>query len=374
MNLKPRIVLEFRQYMEKDVVAFLFTPQDTLTKTIKTLKGIGWNPTDNYWYITKEDFRLSNVFELLKDFVYLDYSKIKNKKEFMNKVAISKKTNIREIPQAYKDLLQQKRYSKNTQKSYLSYFREFINYFDKKELAGISKEEINSYILKLIKDKNISASQQNQRINSIKFYYEKVLGKTKEYYNIERPIKEKKLPNVLSTDEVIKIINSVNNIKHKAILCTLYSAGLRRSEVLDLKPEHFDSKRMMIKIEGAKGKKDRYTILSTSLLTLLREYFKKYKPKKWLFEGQSGGKYSGQSISKILHKAVESSGLKKHVTPHTLRHSFATHLLEQGVDLRYIQEILGHESSKTTEIYTHVSNSELGKIINPFDKIENLKK
>jgi site-specific recombinase XerD len=157
------------------------------------------------------------------------------------------------------------------------------------------------------------------------------------------------------------------NLKHRCILITIYSGGLRRSELINLRPEDIDSERKLIKIRDSKGKKDRYTILSDKLLFLLREYHNRYRPVNWLFEGQSGNRYSASSIENIFRAAVKKAGIGKYVTPHSLRHSFATHLLEQGINLRYIQEILGHNSSKTTEIYTHVAMHELGNIKNPMD-------
>jgi len=267
----------------------------------------------------------------------------------------------------YKKLLIQKRYSANTQRIYCHYFGDFINYFSTAEIDNLTKEEINKYILTLIKKHNISISQQNQRINAIKFYYEKILGRKKQYYELHRPHKEHKLPKVLSKNEVKQILNSCSNIKHKCILMIIYSAGLRRSELLNLTVSDIDSERMVILINGAKGKKDRISLLSDNLLQLLRQYYKEYKPNKYLFEGQNGGKYSPTSIANILKKAALKAGIKKKVTPHMLRHSFATHLLEQGTDLRYIQELLGHNSSKTTEIYTHVSKRAIDQIKNPID-------
>jgi integrase len=171
--------------------------------------------------------------------------------------------------------------------------------------------------------------------------------------------------------ELLKILNSVDNLKHKAILMLVYSAGLRVGEVVKLKPEDIDSKRMLIHIKGAKGRKDRYTLLSEKTLEVLREYWRQYKPDKWLFEGARAGRYlSTRTVEKILEHACEKADIKKDVSVHTLRHSFATHLLEGGTDLRYIQELLGHTSSKTTEIYTHVSTKSLGKIKSPLDSLE----
>ncbi len=176
-----------------------------------------------------------------------------------------------------------------------------------------------------------------------------------------------KLPKVLSKSEVKRMIENTENIKHKCILALLYSTGLRRSELLSLRLMDIDSERMVINIKGAKGKKDRISLLSNDMLKMLREYYKKYTPKEYLFEGANGKQYSETSVSKILKNAAKRAGIRKNVTPHMLRHSFDTHLLEQGTDLRYIQELLGHKSSKTTEIYTHISIKAIENIKNPLD-------
>jgi len=278
---------------------------------------------------------------------------------------------MHEAMKKYTNLLVQKRYSKNTIKTYCIYFKDFLNYFEVEKIKDVTTSQINSYILEMINSRNISISQQNQRINAIKFYYEKVLGREKQYYELHRPNKEQKLPKILSKNEVKSILNSCTNIKHKSILMLIYSAGLRRSELLNLSIPDIDSERMVINIKGAKGMKDRISLLSENLLELLRDYYKEYKPKKYLFEGQNGGKYSATSVANILKKASFKAGIRKTVSPHMLRHSFATHLLEQGTDLRYIQELLGHNSSKTTEIYTHVSKKAIDKIRNPVDDFFN---
>ncbi len=236
----------------------------------------------------------------------------------------------------YKSLLEQKRYSINTQRIYCHYFKDFLNYFNTENIDSITKKEINDYILVLIKSQKISSSQQNQRINAIKFYYEKVLGREKQYYELYRPKKEHKLPKVLSKSEVKRIFDVTTNLKHKSILMLIYSAELRRSELLNLLPYDIDSERMIIRINGAKGKKDRISLLSDNLLQLLRIYYKELKPKQYLFEGQKGGQYSPTSVANILKNATLKARIKKKVTPHMLRHSFVTHLLEQGTDLRYI--------------------------------------
>ena len=174
---------------------------------------------------------------------------------------------------------------------------------------------------------------------------------------------------MLSEEEVTLILNATQNLKHKALLITIYSAGLRISEVINLKIKDIDSQRMQIRVEQGKGKKDRYTLLSAKNLQLLRKYFIEYKPKIWLFEGANGEMYSKKSIQIMLKKAVDKVGIKKHITVHTLRHSFATHLLEAGTDLRYIQSLLGHANSKTTEIYTHITTKGFDQIKSPLDNL-----
>ena len=273
-----------------------------------------------------------------------------------------------QLPSGYLELLRRKRYSQSTITTYTSYFLEFMKYHRTEDLDAITYQQINDYILELIQHKKISISQQNQRINAIKFYYEKVLGRRKQYIRISRPRKESKLPTVLTLEEVEKILQLTKNLKHKCILMTIYSGGLRRSELINLRVADIDSKRMLIKVCGAKGKKDRYTLLSERLLTELREYYLQYHPRTWLFEGQEQGKYSATSVERVFQDAIKRAQIRKYVTPHSLRHSFATHLLEQGTNLRYIQELLGHASTKTTQIYTRVASNALMKIRNPLDQ------
>ena len=214
---------------------------------------------------------------------------------------------------------------------------------------------------------HISETKQNTIINAIKFYYEQVLGQPREFYDIQRPKRSKTLPGILSMDEVQSILTAVDNIKHKAILHTIYSGGLRISELLNLRIEDIRSDDGYIFVKGAKGKKDRRTILSKHLLILLRDYYKVNKPSYWLFEGQSGGKYSASSVQSIFRKAVKKANINPWATVHSLRHSFATHLLQQGTNLRYIQSLLGHSSSKTTEIYTHLLKVDNSIVKSPLD-------
>lgn len=260
-------------------------------------------------------------------------------------------------------------YSHKTYKAYKSCLRNFIQYFTPRHPRDLTNDDIRSYLLYLIDHEHLAASTINQAFNAIRFLYVELYKMPFAIKGIPRPQKEHTLPNVLSQDEVLRIFSNVSNLKHKTLLMLIYSAGLRVGESVRLTISDIDGERKMIHLRGAKGKKDRYTLLSDSVLITLREYYKVYKPKVYLFEGQGEREHlSERSIQEVFRRAVKSAGIKKPITVHGLRHSFATHLLENGVDLRYIQELLGHRSSKTTEIYTHVSKKTLSKIINPLDQ------
>ncbi len=270
----------------------------------------------------------------------------------------------------FKRWLSSKRYSPNTIKTYSDALQTFLKYYHNKPIEQINNEDViafnNDYILK----NNFSSSFQNQVVNGVKLFFKQIQGATINVDLVHRPKREKLLPNVLSKEEVKEILNAPTNIKHKAMLSLIYSCGLRRSELLNLKPNDIDSNRGVIIIRQAKGKKDRIAPLSEKILAMLREYYALFKPTVWLFEGQEiGNQYSEKSLQNVLKQSLEKTNISKPVTLHWLRHSYATHLLESGTDLRYIQEILGHKSSKTTELYTHVSTKSLQKIKSPFDDL-----
>jgi integrase/recombinase XerD len=262
-----------------------------------------------------------------------------------------------------------KHYSYSTLKTYKYCFTKFLWHFNDTDPKEISKQEISRYIYQLIKEKNISESAQNQMINAIKCYYENVLERPRELYDITRPKKQQSLPQVLSADEVKKILEAVPNLKHRTILMAVYSGGLRLGEVLQLRVADVMDGQRKIFIKAGKNKKDRYTLLSKQFMTTLDQYMKTYGPKYWLFEGQMGGQYSASSVQSIFRAAVAKADVGHFATLHTLRHSFATHLLEAGVDIRYIQELLGHSHIDTTVIYTHVAQNRLSGIVSPLDNI-----
>jgi len=271
--------------------------------------------------------------------------------------------------------LKLRNYSHKTLTAYRSCLRSFIRYFSPRHPRELSNEDIREYLVYLIEEKHFTAGSINQAFNAIRFLYVELYRKPVVIDGIPRPLRDEKLPTVLSQDEVVKILCAVRNVKHKAILMLIYSAGLRVGESVRLKLSDVDGERMMIHVQGAKGRKDRYTLLSEAALVQLREYYKEYHPREYLFEGARGRKHlSERSAEKVFCIASKKAGIKKPVSIHALRHSFATHLLEAGVDIKYIQELLGHSRVKTTEIYTHVSQKFLGKITSPLDQALQLRK
>ncbi len=334
---------------EGDKLLVTFKYSKERVKKIKTIKGRRWNPDKKVWIIPYTVINLEQLKSLF----------------FTGRVKFDF-----ELIEEMKSLLKLKGYSNQTIKVYSSHINSFVSYIDK-SLRDITEDKIKDYMLFLLKERELSHSFVNQAISAIKFMIFQVLKKEMSIVNIPRPKKERKLPKVLSEEEAWRILNILDNEKHKTILYLVYSAGLRVSEVVNLKCEDIDSDRMLIRVKQGKGRKDRYTILSKVALKQLRKYYKDYNPDNWLFPGAKPNSHlSKRTVQKVFSNACCKAKITKDVSVHTLRHSFATHLLENGISLRYIQELLGHKSSKTTEVYTHVSNDKKSKIESPLDKFD----
>ena len=269
----------------------------------------------------------------------------------------------------YIELLRLKNYSENTVSVYRNWFCIFLKNFPDKKPSAITKEEIMELLMRYKNSKAWSATGQNQLISSIKFFYEKVLNHSPEIYDLPRAQKPFQLPAIFAEEEIKKIILATENLKHRTMICLAYAGGLRVSEIINLKLKDIDSKRMVITLRQGKGKKDRQVMLSEKLLILFREYFKEYKPVIWLFEGVKNMQYSARSVQEVIQQAKKKAGVNKKGSIHALRHSFATHLLEGGTDLLSIKALLGHNSLRTTMVYTHVSKKHLSKIQSPLDKL-----
>ena len=332
-------------------IAVSFEKNAELIARIKLVEGSRWSQTLGVWHLPDtEENRIR--FKLMP----MPHT-------------IPSAESIEQI-EKFKQWLRSKRYSESTLSTYSEALKTFLFFYRDKAVAEITNEDVivynNEYVLK----NNLSASYQNQIVNAIKLFFT-IIRETKiEIDKIHRPKRAKVLPNVLSKEEVKFILNAHSNIKHKTMLSLIYSCGLRCGELLALQPAHIDSKRNIVMIKNAKGKKDRIAPLSPKILEMLREYYTLFKPTTYLFEGQTKGQaYDNRSLQQVLKQALKKVGITKPVTLHWLRHSYATHLLESGTDLRYIQELLGHNSSKTTEIYTHVSTKSIQQIKSPYDDL-----
>lgn len=275
--------------------------------------------------------------------------------------------NKSELIDKYSKLLHLKNYSSKTEKAYLHHLNLFLDYISSSKITSVDSKVLLDYFIYLKKVRQFSYSAMKQSLASVRFLFVDVLKKEIDFDFFIKLKKPNNLPNVLTTEEVKRIINSIENIKHRAIISTIYSCGLRISEAVNLLIKDVDSSAMTVKVVNAKGKNDRYVMLSPKLLELLRRYFVEYKPRKYLFEGQFGDRYSTRSIQQIFNKAVKLAGIKKSVTVHSLRHSFASHLLDNGTDIRFIQKLLGHKHLSTTQIYTHINPVSVKKIKSPFD-------
>ena len=341
-----------------------------------SLNNCTWDSFEKAWVIDESAFPLENILAHFKDkaeFIFQEKSlkSVEYKRSLLRPIHFLEPLDDlkKEAIQTFIRYLNSKRYSSNTVKVYSDSMSTFLRYFSMKDISDISNDDLidfnNNYILK----NNFSSSYQNQVVNAVKIYFSAIQHKKIDVELIHRPRREKVLPNVLSKEEVKAILDAPYNLKHRAMLAMIYSCGLRRGELLNLTKFDIDSKRMVVIIRMAKGKKDRIVPLSPKILNLLRDYYKSYNPKEFLFEGQSGGKYSEKSLENVFKQSLFKARNKKPVTLHWLRHSYATHLLESGTDLRYIQDLLGHKSSKTTEIYTHVSTKNIQNIRSPFDDL-----
>lgn len=343
---------------------------------MKTIPDRWWAKRDKCWMLPNNDRTIHLLKKFFGDDLQLDITNGKSistpgqLRTSEKKVSPLLSSNQHLAITALEERLMLERKSHYTIKAYKHHFKRFLLHYSDLLPERIEEEQIKSYLLHHIRTGKISVSTQNQIINSIKAYYERVLGQERKTYYLTRPKKPNALPHVLNEEEVLAILQATSNLKHRCILLLVYSAGLRLGEVVNLKIKDIDSQRMQIFVQGGKGKKDRYTLLSRKALVYLRKYFRAYRPDDWLFEGQYSGPYGKRSVQKVFDKACAQAGIRKRATLHTLRHSFATHLLEKGTDLRYIQQLLGHESNRTTEIYTHLTRRGWDQIESPLDGLD----
>ncbi len=366
----------------------VMTASQELQKSIRTVTGARWSRQYKCWHFPCD----RSSYELVKEVIgqdaeidadllsaYLAQRKAVmlltegeeiSRKRFMS---VTQEPLIQEnilAFTAFYNTLLLKGYSPRTIKTYGNEFLVLLRHLKNIPVYSLSHQQIQSYLLWLISKRNYTPASVHTAVNAIKFYFEHIELREKQFFTIPRPKKPQKLPAVLAEEEIVLLIQKTNNLKHRALMMTAYSAGLRVSELVNLQIADVDSKRMMIHIRAAKGGKDRMVPLSHKLLETLREYFKQFRPKVYLFEGDGGGQYSARSAQLVLAAAKKRAGINKPGSIHSLRHSYATHLLEGGTDIRYIQGALGHQSLTTTMLYTHISKVSMDNIGSPLDKLD----
>jgi site-specific recombinase XerD len=355
--------MDFKQYKfipdthrNKNIILIQFPYNHRLKDALRErFPSAKWSQSKKSWYLPDLD-AIRTVLGMLKPESHLKYMPLIH-------------PNNRNAFKAYYNQLKLKAYSPNTVRMYLAEFAHLLEIIRFYNVDNLSQDRLKDYFLYCVKELKMGESKMNGKINAIKFYFEKVKNQPQMFFDIPRPKKPALLPKMLSKREVKRIFKQVQNPKHLLILKLCYGMGLRVSEIVNLKIKHIDSERMQVLIAGAKGKKDRYVNLPKSVLEPLRNYYKMYRPEAWLFEGQYGGAYSSRSVQAIFKRAMLKAKIRKKIGVHGLRHSYATHLLESGADLRFIQQLLGHNSIKTTQLYTHVSNTSVSKVKSPLDTL-----
>jgi len=359
----PTIFLEEKIHRKNNQLLIKFEYDETLISLVRTVNGASWSKSLKAWYLISTAENLSMILKLFKNVTKVDVSKISKKTPFKRDLTDEQKKLLNQ----FYLFLKGKRYSQSTIQTYTFFIADFINFHTKIPLKELSNRAVELFIETVFMERNYSVSSQRQFISALKIFT--VFCPQTKIHNLslERPKKSRILPSVLSQEEVLRIIQYTQNIKHRAILTLLYSCGLRIGELINLKLIDFHIDRKQLIVKKGKGRKDRYVSLADSFLPLLSNYYHSYKPTIYFVEGQNGGKYSAESIRSFLRKSCKKAGIRKPVTPHTLRHSYATHLLENGVALRYIQTLLGHSKPETTMIYTHVQRKDLMEIQNPLD-------
>lgn len=374
------IVLERVVHKEVRRIVMRFTFNQHINQQIRGIPGRMWSQRLQAWHVPDNEVSIQKIQSLGIPFKWMNnptQAVAPSIVRASNRWQISRDTiaphNLPLLERAREHMILQGK-SKSTIRTYYNELSLFLRDMGQADVAQLSIEDVKKYLVSCSEVKKLSENTIHSRMNAMKFLFEQVLKKQQIIYSIPRPKKPLQLPKLLNEDELGRLFKAVTNKKHQAILFTTYSSGLRVSEVVQLQLSDIDSERMQIHVRCAKGKKDRYVQLSPILLEILRAYILscKERPKKWLFESSyTGGPYPTRTVQMIFSNAKKAAGIAKEVGIHSLRHSFATHLLEKGTDIRYIKDILGHFNIKTTERYLHVSKKSLVNIVSPLDDLFN---
>ncbi|MGY5353668.1 tyrosine-type recombinase/integrase [Wenyingzhuangia sp. IMCC45467] len=371
--MKPKITLKPKIHRNQEVILIEFDYNFEIKNALKTSDfNVFYTKTYRCWYILKKDFDLNIFHELFKNLAYIDYTALKYVEGQLMVPNTGLTIKDRLLPHqknqlnAFYKFLKGKRFSESTLKTYTHLVAEFV--IHQKEIKPFTIRDIEIYVEDVLEPSKASISTHRQFISAMKHYIIFTQMPLEIDFNALAPRKSKLLPNVLSKEEVIELIRVTKNLKHRICIALIYSSGLRIGELINLKLRDLDLQRQVLKVQIGKGRKDRYVPIANVMMPLLNNYLTTYEPKIYLIEGvDEGTPYSTESIRKFLKKSCGLARIIKRVTPHTLRHSYATHLLENGTDIRYIQELLGHSRPETTMVYTHVRSQDLQKITNPLD-------
>ncbi len=359
------IILKKVFHRGAEQILIQFDYNEDLILLTRSLEGIRWSKRKNSWYVKNTAEHLKAISSLYKGKATIDINQLKLDQPLKRQRLLNQ--HQRDFLNGYVKYLRGRRYSVSTIRTYSYLIANFVEHSQNKAIAALSNSDVDRFAQDILAAKNYSISTHRQFVSALKlfknYYPECAIDNT----TLERPKKSRILPTVLSEREIIELLQHTKNLKHRAILALIYSSGLRISELLNLELTHISIDRKQLFIKNSKGRKDRYVVLSESFIPLLKNYYFTYKPVTFFVEGAKGGQYSASSIRSFLKVSCRNMGLTKKVTPHTLRHSYATHLMENGVGLRYIQELLGHARPETTMIYTHVAKKDLIQIESPLD-------
>lgn len=352
---KPAVTYALGEHQGEAVIFIRFDYDAELVKRVRKLTGVRWSRSRKAWYVKDNDHH-RQLFRLPP--------------RECGKEALAKVSAInRPALQRFIDTIRLKGYSPNTERTYRNEFAQLLLLLGDVHVDTLTPERVRSYMLYCTTELKLSEAMLHSRLNAIKFYFEKVLKQESFFVDIPRPKKHSTLPKHISTRDLKKLFDCTPNLKHNTMLKMCYGMGLRVSEIVALKVKHIDSGSMQVLIEKGKGKKDRYVNLPESILAQLRKYFKEYRPKEYLFEGQYGGQYSIRSAQAVFKSALRKAGINKDTGIHSLRHSYATHLMEVGTDMGHIQKLLGHANITTTLIYAQVTNRDTKKVRSPLDSL-----
>jgi integrase/recombinase XerD len=390
ITLKPLI------HRKQECLGIFFARHVQLEKAVRRLADIKWSSSNCCWYIPLSKNGYATLVASVKNVAQVDNSVLRTYLQQKKQVVATLSQPVKATPaigshtakplaltpawqlnttnqaalERYVQKLHLKAYSPSTIITYRNEFVQLLKLLNKNSVDALTIEDLKRYMTYVLTKERLSESTAHSRLNALKFYFEQVLGREKFFYEIPRPKKVLKLPKVISEEKILEGLLKIANIKHRTLLLLAYSAGMRVSEVVSLKITDINSDRMQISINHAKGKKDRVVTLSKSILPILRDYYVKYRPSKWLFEGISSEEhYSARSAQQIFKDAYKKLGLPPQCSFHSLRHSYATHLLESGTDISYIQKLLGHNDIKTTLRYTQISKKDIGQIESPLDRV-----